>query len=257
MLILNGTYLLEEQYGEKPNLQTRIAFQNKYGNDLYVNKLNKILDLSVLDQVLDLGCGNGWVWKSLSSMAMNPNLTLCDFSKELVKACKDNLKNIPNETNFVIGNCIAPPFNNNSFSIITLFDVLHHFELSELDILFRKLFELLDDKGKLVLTMSSSHHMKAIYDLIATYGGEPSSSFVKRRDNIHNFITGQRLFFLIKREEIINSFQPEKTDLIEYVKSMWGFHELKTCAQGKVLDYITNNTLTITASKVICKLEKM
>lgn len=76
--------------------------------------------------ILDLGCGGGWLSKILSAKG-SPIIGI-DISASLIK---NATKMAPKSVDFLTGDCMNLPFNNNTFDLIIGIGVLHHLDLDK------------------------------------------------------------------------------------------------------------------------------
>ena len=105
--------------------------------------------ISENDKILDYGCGPGTFSVKLSSMTKNQVYGI-DISKKFIEEC-EILKNTLKIDNFhpqhVEGKKL--PYNDNSFDLILLFDVIHHLE--DINENFVEIKRVLKKSGKLVI----------------------------------------------------------------------------------------------------------
>jgi len=103
-------------------------------------------------KVLDLGCGNGRLYETLKDKGVE--YTGIDISENLIAIAKKNYSFCasPSHTQFLIGDGLALPFENNSFDIIYSIAVFHHLPSRALRIQFLKEAKrVLKKDGKIIL----------------------------------------------------------------------------------------------------------
>lgn len=104
--------------------------------------------------VLDVGCGNGIVYEFLDQKSIF--YTGIDISSKLISIAR--LRALKYKGNsrykFKIASIISLPFNNNSFSHVLCFAIMHHIPSYELrDAGFKEAYRILKPGGKLCVTV--------------------------------------------------------------------------------------------------------
>tara|TARA_B110000483_G_scaffold122451_1_gene147596 strand:+ start:203 stop:937 length:735 start_codon:yes stop_codon:yes gene_type:complete len=105
--------------------------------------------ISINDKILDYGCGPGTFSVKLSNMTKG-NVYGVDISKNFIDEC-ERLKKKLDIKNFIprfIEN-EALPFEDNTFDIILLFDVIHH--LDDIDKNLIEIKRVLKKSGKIII----------------------------------------------------------------------------------------------------------
>ena len=124
---MNNSAKVQEQYKTSGNLATRISIHDKYS----VNKMgfgNWIFshygDLSGL-RVLELGCGNGAMWKNRQDVISGTEeFILSDFSEGMLAAAKDNLGS--GKIKYQVIDIQDIPFEDESFDVVISNMMLYH-----------------------------------------------------------------------------------------------------------------------------------
>lgn len=107
------------------------------------------------DSILDLGCGNGRYYQALKDK--NVFYTGVDNSLNLINIAKTKYP----EADFVVGDALHLPFEDNKFNKIYSIAVLHHIPSKELRLQFLKEAKrVLKDEGLLILTNWKFHQVK-------------------------------------------------------------------------------------------------
>ncbi len=93
--------------------------------------------------ILDFGCGTGWVSKELASNGYN--VTGIDTSSSLIRSAvqTDSVK-----SQFLVGDCMNLPFQDNSFDLVIGIAILHHLDLEQG---LQECYRILTPKGTLLL----------------------------------------------------------------------------------------------------------
>ena len=92
----------------------------KFAED--INKLISNLNLKEASTILDAGCGNGFLMKSLKEKNMNLQFSGLDILEESVKYAKQLNK----DCKFIVGSVQAIPLKENSVDLIICSEVIEH-----------------------------------------------------------------------------------------------------------------------------------
>jgi len=113
-------------------------------------------ELDVQDNILDLGCGNGELWRALASSGHMGHYVGLDFSQELLKIARETDDHMPNSsvprTVFLQADISDIDWHNDlpetDFNVILAFAVLHHLPGQALHLrTLRQVRELLPEGG--------------------------------------------------------------------------------------------------------------
>lgn len=77
------------------------------------------------ENILDYGCGGGWLTKVLVSHGYN--VTAVDLNEVLI----ENAKKLIPEANFIAADCTNLPLEDNSFDLVIGMGILHHMDLDK------------------------------------------------------------------------------------------------------------------------------
>ncbi len=152
------------------NLKNRLNIYDKYspsGNN-WKQWLFSRISINDGDNVLELGCGNGELWKkNIEKLNCNCSLKLSDFSPEMLEGAKNNLKDIEHDIEFEAINIEEIPYNDNSFDVIICEHaayLLHDIEkgLSEIQ-------RVLKPNGTAYITLVSTSHFSELEKIINDY----------------------------------------------------------------------------------------
>lgn len=164
------------QYKDASNLTTRINLHDLYSINKtgWFNWLYSNLSLSSFDKVLEIGCGDGSLWKNQST---NYNIILSDKSDGMVN---DARRNLGDNYNYQVINCESIPFANNYFDLVIANHVLFYLDnptkgLSEIE-------RVLKSEGSLICSTYSKKHMKEIDELVRKF----DSSICLSRNNLYD-----------------------------------------------------------------------
>src|SRR5215813_4142571 len=125
----NQSYLLQDQYRDATNLNTRIQFHarfstNKRGWNHWVFDQFKIAPGS---RILELGCGSGKLWLSnLNQIGDDWHIILSDFSEGMLQEARQNLGQSQERFMFQRIDAQVLPFENASLDIVIANHMLYH-----------------------------------------------------------------------------------------------------------------------------------
>ena len=164
------------QYKDASNLTTRINLHDLYSTNKtgWFNWLYNNLGLSYFDKVLEIGCGDGSLWKNQSS---NYNITLSDKSEGMVN---DARRNLGDNFNYQVINCESIPFVNNYFDVVVANHVL--FYLDDLTKGLSEVKRVLKDNGSFICSTYGKDHMKEIDELVRKF----DSSICLSKNNLYD-----------------------------------------------------------------------
>lgn len=78
-------------------------------------------------QVLELGCGPGWLWLSnRDSIPADWQITLTDFSEGMLAEARQNLAHVPHAFTFAVADVQAIPYPDDSFDMVIANHMLYH-----------------------------------------------------------------------------------------------------------------------------------
>ena len=127
----------------------------------------KQLPLKDTVRVLEIGCGNGALWKeNLHVLPENIHITLTDISEGMLRDARES---IGKDTRFSYAkvDCHHIPYEDNTFDIVIANHVLFYFE--DVDAVIEECKRVLSPKGTFLCSTYSSEHMKEITDLVQEF----------------------------------------------------------------------------------------
>lgn len=167
---INKDTILMKQYKNSSNLQARINIHdlysiNKYGWHRWVYDNLKLKDNM---KVLEIGCGNGELWKRNSDrIPKNCELYLTDISKGMIKDAEENLQELKCKINFKAVDIENIEFENNTFDIVVCNHVLYYVKNKEKA--FSEVKRVLKDNGIFYASTIGKNHMKDMINLAKEY----------------------------------------------------------------------------------------
>lgn len=160
---------LKIQYQDATNVSARIRLHSEYS----VNKegwfpwMLKQLPVKDTVRVLEIGCGNGALWKeNLHVLPENIHITLTDISEGMLRDARES---IGKDTRFSYAkvDCHHIPYEDNTFDIVIANHVLFYFE--DVDAVIEECKRVLSHKGTFSCSTYSSEHMKEITVLVQEF----------------------------------------------------------------------------------------
>ena len=169
-------YLRDDQYKDSSNLDARADLHRRFsigGVDLHewvFNHLN-ILQTLPKDQtqfdVLECGCGPGWLWQTPANLNRIPahcTITLTDLSPGMVAEARSALESHPVDFRFQEANIEELPFDDDIFDVVTANHMLYHVPNREQAL--QEIHRILKPSGKLYATTNGATHLQELHHLI-------------------------------------------------------------------------------------------
>jgi len=103
-------------------------------------------------QILDAGCGTGYITKQLARYGQVTGLDMADIALEF--CAKNGLKNLQK------GSVSDMPFRDEQFDLVCALDILYHRAVENDEQAIRELYRVLKPGGRLIITTSA---MKCLY----------------------------------------------------------------------------------------------
>lgn len=174
--LTNETTNTFNQYKDASNLTTRINLHDLYSTNKigWFNWLHSNIDLSYYDKVLEIGCGDGSLWKKQSS---NYNITLSDKSEGMVN---DARRNLGDKYNYQVIECESIPFVDNYFDLVLANHVM--FYLDDLKKGLSEVQRVLKDTGTFICSTYGKSHMIEIEEIVQKF--DPTICLSK--NNLYN-----------------------------------------------------------------------
>ena len=165
----------ERQYADSANLTRRADLHRAYANVRWFDWLAARLELSPGAEVLDIGCGPGWLWRAAAA-AMPPGLrlTLLDASPGMVAEATRALAGAAPYAGAagVVGDACALPLRAGRFDAAALMHVLYH--TGDPGRALAEAARVLRPGGRVLVTLNARDDLREITDIIETvYGGTP------------------------------------------------------------------------------------
>lgn len=222
---------LAEQYRTGANTSVRISLHRKYGQNRegWFTWLYRQLELRPQMQVLELGAGNGELWKeNLQVLPEGVKITLSDISAGMMQDARNLLEGdkglqVP-VFSYEVFDCHQIPFQDSFFHRITANHVL--FYLRDLPLALSQVQRVIRPEGLFICSTYGSRHMQEISALAKEFDERISLSEVPLSDVFGLENGGEILRPYFKQVEtvryqdelVVNQAQP----IIDYILSCHG-----------------------------------
>lgn len=164
---IDNQSLVKEQYQNADNLNARINLHS-----FNINKIDwntwffKKMNIPEYSNVLELGCGNGLLWKkNEQSIKDTWNITLSDFSEGMLQSAKQNINN--KNIRYQVIDIQGIPYENESFDIIIARHMLYH--VPDIDKALSEVKRVLKPCGKFYVSTNGKEHMQELEKLVKDY----------------------------------------------------------------------------------------
>lgn len=160
---------LKTQYQDATNVSARIRLHRDYSTNQegWFPWLLRQINLKPQMKVLEIGCGNGALWKeNLDKLPKDIFITLSDISEGMLRDAKES---IGKDSRFTYKrfDCHKIPYKENEFDIVIANHVLFYFE--DIDVVLEEIKRVLKNKGTFICSTYSSKHMKEITELVQEF----------------------------------------------------------------------------------------
>lgn len=218
---------LKTQYQSATNISARIRLHrdysvNSYGWFPWVYDQSRIRDGL---QVLELGCGDGTLWKeNISRLPAQIHILLSDISEGMLRDARRSLSQEDPRFSFQVFGCEKIPCADRPFDRVIANHVLFYCE--DLPAVFSEVRRVLGEDGLFLCSTYGSRHMQEISDLVRRFDSRIVLSAEKLYDRF-GLENGRELlspYFsdvqLLRYEDSIELDRAEP--LIEYILSCHG-----------------------------------
>lgn len=183
--VTNIEHSVKEQYKSDKNLNLRSNLHSYNTNKIDWDKwcFNKI-KFKNNNKVLELGCGTGKLWyKNNDKLDKNLNITLSDFSRNMLKIAKENLKNIDFNFKFEEINAEKIPYKDESFDIVIAQHMIYF--VPNIEKAISEIYRVLSKGGVFYVTANSKESMAELNLLAEKFApnlGIDNNGFSERFD---------------------------------------------------------------------------
>ena len=159
----NKDELIADEYKSSKNLNARIRLHKECSiasEDWFV-WVYKQIDLCGVNRLLEVGCGNGQLWKQSNPNIRNREIYLSDISEGMID---DARKALGDEYSYFTFRCEDIPFQSEFFDSVIANHIL--FYLKDVDKGLEQIAKVLKKQGCFYCTTYSANHMKEINELV-------------------------------------------------------------------------------------------
>lgn len=152
-----------DQYKNAKNLNVRISLHDMYSQNKqgWFPWIFHQIDFSKINRLLEVGCGNGKLWKDHNIDLRNREIFLSDSSQGMVDEVR---KSLGNDFNCLVFDCEKIPFKDGYFDAVIANHVL--FYARDINIALKEIKRVLNARGILYCTTYGKNHMKELDELV-------------------------------------------------------------------------------------------
>lgn len=162
----NDSKKMQEQYGVASRLDYRIQLHQLYSTSKisWIDWVFDNYELSAGQRILELGCGNGNLWKN-NAPRLPKDIALClsDFSVAMLEETKKNTASMIG-VDYQQIDAQAIPFSADSFDIVIANHMLYH--MPDLDRALREIARVLKPAGILYATTFGKGNFQELTDIL-------------------------------------------------------------------------------------------
>ncbi|MCM1025570.1 MAG: methyltransferase domain-containing protein [Roseburia sp.] len=241
MCVINDKNIVQEQYKNSANLNTRISIHDKYSVNKqgFGNWIVSNYQITNGMRILELGCGTGDMWTGKSELITKcAELVLSDFSEGMIQTAHSKIGDFPNVTYQVV-DIQEIPFETDSFDIVIANMMLYH--VPDLGKGLSEVKRVLKESGRFYCATYGEHGMMHfIAGLLKPYGVEDR---VNKNFTLQN---GKQIlapyFSSVERMEYIDSLEvTDIDDMLDYLYSLTGMTEVSNIKRDVIKKALEQN----------------
>lgn len=212
-----------EHYKNAKNLNVRISLHDKYSQNKqgWFPWLFEQIDFSHINKLLEVGCGNGKLWKNNKINLRNREIFLSDSSQGMVDEVR---KTLGNDFNCMVFDCEKIPFKDSYFDAVIANHVL--FYVYDINKALEEIRRVLNPLGVFYCSTYGSNHMKEINDIVQKFDSRVILSQTKLYDvfGLENGLDILKPYFKnIKMKSYDDCLVVDKSKpIIDYIMSCHG-----------------------------------
>lgn len=149
-----------------------IAIRIKLHSQFSANKLGWFpwlfhqIEIKEGSKILEIGCGNGELWKSISKESLTKNeIILSDISAGMIRDAMSNLKEL--KFKYSVFDCNDIPFLNDDFNIVIANHML--FYIKNISGALNEVVRVLNANGVFYCSTYGENHMKEISEMVKAF----------------------------------------------------------------------------------------
>lgn len=198
---------MQSQYRNASNISARISLHRLYSQNPvgWFSFLFDQIPLKPGCSVLEVGCGDGSLWKD-RMLPDNTSVVLTDKSDGMLRDAKRNIKK-QDSFSYVLCDCQSLPFEEEQFDIVVANHVL--FYCDDMEAAIREISRVLKKDGVLLAGTYGRSHMKEIGELVQQFDDKIT-------------LAAEHLYDLFGKENGKNHLEPffSTVNWIEYEDSL-------------------------------------
>ena len=220
--------VLVEQYQNSTNLDIRISLHDRYSVNPqgWFPWLFSLIDFQNAGSVLEIGCGNGQIWKNKQMQNLSHvKVVLSDISEGMLLDAKKQLKDLKGpDFIFQSFDCNEIPYPDQSFDRVIANHVL--FYVNDLDCVLSEIKRVLKEEGIVYCSTYGKQHMKEVTELVHEFDPRITLSEVCLYDRFGLENGGgilKKYFSSVEKKEYEDSLIiTEAEPLLDYILSCHG-----------------------------------
>lgn len=238
---INDKDIVQKQYNNAANLNTRISIHDKYSVNKqgFGNWIVSNYQITNGMRVLELGCGTGDIWTRNSNLITKcAELVLTDFSEGMIQTAHSNIGDFPNVTYRVV-DIQEIPFEMNNFDIVIANMMLYH--VPDLGKGLSEVKRVLKESGRFYCATYGEHGIiEYISGLLKPYGVEDR---VNKNFTLQN---GKQIlaqyFSSVEMMEYIDSLEVTNIDdMLDYIYSLTSMTEVSNIKRNVIKSVLEQN----------------
>ena len=226
---LHGTFtdrdsLRNEQYHHDANLATRIDIHRRFSTNPqgWYEWVFEQADLSTGADVLELGCGEGGMWRANAGRlppAPHLTLTLTDLSLGMVATARRRLDPVIPALRWAIVDSQAIPFADDSFDVVIANHMLYH--VPDIPRALAEVRRVLRPEGRFHAATNGARHMVELDRLVARLTSKAERNRVDQRFGLENGGEPlERIFEQVERVDYVDSLAVTEAEaVVRYILS--------------------------------------
>jgi SAM-dependent methyltransferase len=208
-------YLREVQYRDPSKLAARADLHVRYGTAAlgWVPWVIAQVDWPPAGDVLEVGCGPGWLWADAAALPAGMRLTLTDLSPGMVAVARDRA-GASSRLELVearVADARELPFDDEAFDVVIANHMLYHVPAPETAV--AELARVLRPDGVLMAATSGSRHLRELWEIRAeVFGGPPTSVNTERFGSVTGAAILRQRFSSVEWREYADTLRCTSVD---------------------------------------------
>ncbi len=222
--------VVANQYATSQPLETRISIHEKYSRNKqpFGEWISSHYDLSPGEQVLELGCGTGSMWRGVN-LPENCRVTLTDLSAGMLETARSNTAHLNAE--YAICDAMSLPYADASYDVVIANMMLYH--VPDIPRALREIRRVLKPEGRFFAATFGIHGVvEAVLDMLNL---PCTANHRFTLQNGHEMLDAHfAQVNILRRDDALDVTNLQ--DLIAYLRSMAGMTVLADLPDDLLLD---------------------